>query len=277
MVLFLCLLMIQPDQAMEGARTGLLLWYQVVLPAQLPFMVGVKLLFRVCSFRRIPAVILNFLMGLVSGYPVGTMTAVQLYQQGRISRCSLTPLAAACNMAGPLFVIGTVGSGLLGNVRWGYWLLLVHWLSAGIMTAVAARRNSGAGHDSRGQEACGRESIGRLMGDAVGEAAELMLKVGGFIVIFSVMRQWLSGGIGALLEMTGGVAWLAAQSWDPMWILTGVSFLINFSGVCILMQSLSAADQAPVSTGGYIGLKLLQGLLAAVLMLGICQFLNLQR
>ena len=275
-VLFLCLLFCQPQKAMDGARDGLLLWYQVVLPSQMPFVMGVKLLLKLSSFRQIPAVLFNFLIGLISGYPVGTMTTGHLYKQGQISKKNLTPLAAFTNMAGPLFVVGTVGGGLLGNVKWGYYLLAVHWISAAVLVMFPALRERHAQRERlAGAVALERSSIGRMMGDAVGETAELMLKVGGFIMLFSVLRQWISGPLGAMLEMTGGIRWIIQQNWEVKWILVCCSFLINFSGVCILMQSLGTVEEVPVSTMGFWGCKLLQGTLAAGIMLGFCQFLRM--
>ncbi len=275
-ILFLCLLFCQPQKGMDGVREGLLLWYNVVLPSQLPFIMGVRLLLKTALVKKMPPSLMGFVFGLTAGYPAGSMTTAQLYKQGCISRKNLTPLAAFSNMAGPLFVVGTVGIGLLGSARWGYILLVVHWISAAAFAIFPALRESRA---QRGRSpdiaAFQKVPIGRLMGDAVGETAELMLKVGGFIVLFSVLRQWVGGVAGALMEMSGGVQWLSRQNWGLKWKLAGCSFLINFSGVCIILQSLGAVGDAPVSAEGFIGYKLLQGVVATGIMLGICQFLRM--
>ncbi len=275
-VLFLCLLFCQPQKGMEGAQEGLMLWYNVVLPSQLPFIMGVRLLLKTAPLKKMPPGLFGFILGLIAGYPVGSMTTAQLYKQGRIGSENLTPLAAFSNMAGPLFVVGTVGVGLLGSARWGYCLLMVHWISAAMFVAFPALRESRAQRGRMTEIATvQKESIGRMMGDAVGETAELMLKVGGFIVLFSVLRRWVGDTVGALLEMTGGIRWIAGQDMNLGWKLVGCSFLINFSGICILLQSLEVAGDVPVSTLGFIGCKLLQGVAAAGIMFVICQFLRM--
>lgn len=275
-VLFLCLLFVQPERAMSGAREGLLLWYSVVLPAQLPFVVGVRLLFKIASLNKMPVLASNFLLGLVSGFPVGAMTAGEFYKQGRIDRQNLTAAAAFSNMAGPLFVVGTVGTGILKNSLWGYCLLLVQWASALLLIIFPAWRER---HAERARtlkaDVLTRCSVGQSMEEAVGEAAELMLKVGGFVVLFSVLRQWMGGPVGAMLELTGGIRWLAQQEISMKWILAGCSFLINFSGICVIMQSLGANAGVPISGLGFVGCKLLQGLIGMGIMLGICQFLRM--
>lgn len=271
-VLFLCLLVYQPEKAMEGAKMGLLLWYQVVLPAQLPFVLGVKLLFKSCSFGKIPASLLCLLTGMISGYPVGALSTAQLYRQGHISKQNLTRLAAASNMAGPLFVIGTVGTGLLNNVRYGYYLLVVHWMSALSMAAFPAWRERRARRERRTAAAAFQSStIVDRLGETVSESAELMLKVGIYIVLFSVIRQWVGGPMGALLEITGGIGWIAKKE-NIMLVLTGSSFLINYSGGCVLLQSLGAMGDAPVSPMGFLAYKAFQGFLGAGLMVVFCQF-----
>ena len=90
-----------PEQAMEGAKNGLALCFNVIVPSLFPFFVLSSLvvdlglaaylgralegimrpLFRVsgsCS----AAVVLGF----IGGYPVGARTALQLYQQGLCSK-----------------------------------------------------------------------------------------------------------------------------------------------------------------------------------------------
>jgi hypothetical protein len=178
-----------------------------------------------------------------------------LYQQGRISKRNLTGLAAAANMAGPLFVIGTVGTGLLHNTRYGYYLLAIHWVSAFIMGAVPAWREGRAQRERKTADFVFlKGSIMGRIGETVSETAELMLKVCVYIVLFSVVRQWIDGPLGALLEVTGGIEWVTGKA-DIVMVLVGCSFLINFSGGCVLMQSLGAMEGTPVSVMAFIYIK----------------------
>lgn len=260
---------------MLGAQKGLLLWYQVVLPSQFPFVAGVSLLLQLQSFSRLPPALVCFTSGLISGYPVGAMTAGKLCENGSLSPQKVTALAAFSNMAGPLFVVGTVGVGLLENSSWGYLLLLVHWVSAASLLLFSAPRKMAAGRERMAQPAAlKRKPIGQMLGDAVGDTAELMLKVGGFITLFSVILQWTPGYAGCLLEMTNGLKLIAGTDLMLRWKLVLCSFLIGFSGVCVLLQSLTAVGRAPVRPGLFLGCKLAQGIWAAVLMWGFCQILG---
>lgn len=275
-VLFLCLLLGNPARAAEGVRQGLILWYQAVLPIQLPFAAGICMLMQLTEGGWMPVRMQAWLIGQLAGYPMGALAVGQLYQSGRLKMEGLTRTAAACNMAGPLFVVGTVGSCLLGDVRWGYVLLAVHWICAGAIACLGAARRKTATdgiHPQRSRKS--GEPLGTVMGSAVSEAAQLMLKVGGFIALFSVILQWVPQEMGIVLEMTNGIDWICAQPWPLKWKLTGCSFAINFSGLCIILQSLAAGKEAPMRSGSFFAWKLLQGVAAAVLMWGICQFLGM--
>lgn len=290
-LLFLCLLFFQPDKGIAGAKEGLLLWYNAILPAQLPFVIGVRLFMKSLSFDKISPILFNFASGLIAGYPVGSMTTAQLYRQGCITKENITALAAFSNMAGPLFVLGTIGTVLFQNRCYGYILLANHWLTAAILFCSVMFRERKIGVRSvkgdsvskkqtlsrkyNESESVKKQAFGNLIGDAVGEASLLMLKIAGFIVLFSVLKQWSGGAIGALLELSGGVRWMIGQDIGVRWKLVGCSFLINFSGGCVILQSLGTMEECPISALGFVGWKVVQGILAAGIMLVICQFLFL--
>ena len=289
--LFLCLQILQPEKAVAGTKEGLLLWYNAVLPAQLPFVMGVQVLMKSFGFHKISPILINFILGMIAGYPMGSMTTAQLYRNGRVSKKNLTALAAFSNMAGPLFVLGTIGVILLENIYYGYLLLVVQWTSAVLLSvrvifkektmqfrnkeiAAELAKQSLSKQDSK-NEILEKHKIGNLLGDAMGETAQLMLKIAGFIVLFSVLKQWVGGAGGALMEMSSGIRWIVEQNIGIQWKLVGCSFLINFSGFCVILQSLGVMEGSPVSALEFMGRKLLQGFLAAGIMLVICQFLNL--
>ena len=128
-----------------------------------------------------------------------------------------------------------------------------------------------------------KSSAMKDMAGAVAESAEILLKVGGFLMLFGIVRKWTSmgwfgdnlGGIGVLLEVTGGVKNIVQQNWDRKWILAGCSALLNFSGFCVILQSMGTMEKVPVSFTRFLLCKTLQGVLAGGITLGICQILQM--
>ncbi len=56
-----------------------------------------------------------FIMGIISGYPVGAKIVTEFRKNGDCSRAEAERLLAFTNNSGPLFIIGTVGISMFGN------------------------------------------------------------------------------------------------------------------------------------------------------------------
>ena len=71
-----------------------------------------------------------FILGIVSGYPLGAVTAGQLYESNYLTKTEAERLCAFCNNSGPLFIIGSVGAAIYGNAGIGIMLYLFHILAS---------------------------------------------------------------------------------------------------------------------------------------------------
>jgi sporulation integral membrane protein YlbJ len=80
--------------------------------------------------------------GLTSGYPLGAKTVAELRADGQLTQPEAQRLAGFCNNAGPLFLLGAVGSGMYGNKAAGYCLWVSNILSALVM-GLALRNYNG--------------------------------------------------------------------------------------------------------------------------------------
>ena len=209
-----------PTTSLTAAREGLLLWFNNVLPALLPFVIATNILIGI-GFVRFVGTLLEPLMlplfgvpgsggfafaaGAASGYPVGAKMVAQLRQSGELTRTEAQRLMAFCNNAGPLFLLGAVGVGMFRSVQAGYFLMLCHYGGA-LLTGLAFKyykptqmRRVNPVHrigiralqnmaDAR--RADGRP-FGLVMADSVKNAMETMLLIGGFIVFFCVVAAVL--------------------------------------------------------------------------------------
>lgn len=70
-----------------------------------------------------------FLMGIISGYPTGAKIVSNLKEKKICNTEECERLIAFTNNSGPLFIVGTVGSGLFGNSKIGFLLLFTHILA----------------------------------------------------------------------------------------------------------------------------------------------------
>ena len=129
-VLILIFLLMHPAQSFEGAKSGLLLWFNVVLPTLLPFMLCSSLL---VAWGGVPLITRPFsplfkllhlsdggsyalMAGLLCGYPMGAKTTADFLREGKITANEGKRLLAIAGCPSPMFVAGYVRSHLDGTV-----------------------------------------------------------------------------------------------------------------------------------------------------------------
>ena len=72
-----------------------------------------------------------FIMGLISGYPVGAKIACEFRKQNICPKTECERLLSFTNNSGPLFIVGTVGISMFEIQQLVfYYLLLIFWLAS---------------------------------------------------------------------------------------------------------------------------------------------------
>lgn len=108
---------------LEASKEGLTLWVTSVVPALLPFFIACELLshttivdFLGKYLSKIMRPLFNvpgegafpFIMGIISGYPVGAKIVTNFRKEGICTKEECERLLTFTNNSGPLFIIGTV-------------------------------------------------------------------------------------------------------------------------------------------------------------------------
>lgn len=272
---------------------------QVLLPSLFPFFVLSSMLVSSGVVQRLSPVLEKpfrrlfglpgcfsaaLFLGAVGGYPVGARTAAGLYQQGLCNRESAERALRFCNNAGPAFLIGVVGSGLLDNPRIGVQLYGIHLLSA-LSIGLFYRNPKGiVKSDSYTAKAKGKRDGFALFLQAVTDSLSVFWNVCAFVLIFAVIScllqqlplvsalQRLPGGgllwyglLSGTLELTSGASCLAHAGLPSSLLLPALSFLCGWGGFSVHFQTISIVQEAGLSCRQYLKGKLLQGLVAALL------------
>lgn len=145
--------MFYPKEAMEAAKSGLTLCYNVIIPSLFPFFVLSSLVVELGLagylgrmlegimrplFNVSGACASAFALGFIGGYPVGAKTAINLYEKGMCTKTEAERLLSFCNNSGPAFILGVVGAGIFSSSRVGLLLYLAH-ITASICVGILFR------------------------------------------------------------------------------------------------------------------------------------------
>ncbi|UQZ36528.1 nucleoside recognition protein [Paenibacillus sp. PK3_47] len=213
-----------PESSFAASLQGLKLWWTLVFPALLPFLIlsemltasglvhglGVLLAPLMSKVFRLPGIGgWTLALGMSAGFPSGANGVMQLHKQGSISDNEAGRLAALAHFASPVSLLIVVGTAFLHSPAAGYALLAIHWFSgllAGCTSALIRRKPAdshapdaaaGARHTklplfkrilktaAEAREQDGR-SFGRLLGESVSSAVQSLMLVGGYMIMFAV-------------------------------------------------------------------------------------------
>lgn len=314
-ILFTISLILFSSSNLSAAKSGLVLWVNSVVPSLFPFFVATELL----SYTNVISVLgsyLNFIMrplfnvpgegsfpfimGIISGYPTGAKIVSKFKNDGICTDIEAERLIAFTNNSGPLFIIGTVGISLFGNVEIGILLIITHilaCLTVGFIFRFWKYKSSiNISHKkniySNKKSNANFTSLGKIMGASITSATRTVMLIGGFVVLFSVIisiinssgilnlfckiitpllellkinPDFSSGLISGIIELTNGVS--IVSSIPEKAISTNIiicAFLLGFGGISVILQVFSIISEANISIKPYIIGKFLQGIFAAL-------------
>ena len=310
----LCLLIFSKSN-LPAVKSGLTLWATSVVPSLFPFFVSTELLMHT-RIVNILGRLLNkymkplfnirgegafaFIMGIISGYPVGAKIASNFRKNNICSKEECERLLSFTNNSGPLFIIGTVGILMFGSTTIGILLFITHIL-AGISVGIIFRfwkKNSNSNYSNTNShlrtenKTVSFSNLGEVLAESITSSISTILLIGGFVVIFSSVISILksSGIINILstclsplfnilhidtsfirpflcgiLEITNGINSISQIACKKLSInIIFTAFLLGFGGISVLLQVLSITSKTDLSIKPYIYGKLIQGILAAV-------------
>ncbi len=275
-------MIISPTSAINGAENALRLCADKVIPSLFPFIFCSNMFIslgiaRIASRTLSPltqrlfgisgAGSLAIVLGVTSGYPIGAVCAASLYQSGECTKTEASRLLAFCNNSGPMFVIGSIGIGMLQNYRIGVFLYLIHLFSALICGIIFKGWGNSENKNTLPPAFEDAEIKNAVpdMGTAIEKSVDTMLIICGFIIIFSVFTSVIPDCsakkyIYSFLEVTGGLNLLFEN--PNTLTLPLASFFLALSGLSVFAQVCSVVMPCGLSPKPYLAGKLLQGMVA---------------
>ena len=328
LISFTICLVIFSNTNLSAAKNGLILWSNSIVPSLFPFFVATELLSHT-NFTYYLGKVLNrfmkpifnirgegsfaFIMGIISGYPIGAKIAANFRQNKICSKEECERLLSFTNNSGPLFIIGSVGILMYRNTSIGILLFITHFiasLSVGFIFRFWKSNSNQANitansHYWHNQKIPNPSDLGEILSESIISSIKSILLIGGFVVIFSsiiailhssgiipflnlilnpisnilnIDSKFIDGFLTGCLEITNGINIIANIPFKKLSInIIITSFLLGFGGISILLQVFSIISKSDLSIKPYIYGKLLHGILSAFytyLFINIFPFFN---
>lgn len=297
-VLFLSLILCFPASSYNGAKKGLLLWFNTVLPTLLPFIIISNLIIRLQITKPLSKLLHPFfhalfgvskggcypiLIGFLSGIPVGAKSIADLVDNGTIQKQEGQYLLSFCNNASPMFIMSFIAIASLKQPNIRIHLLGIIYISA-ILSAIiyfrfmpknkqelnlvlTASEYNKAVNDSKFDIT--------LLDLSIMDAFEVITKVGGYIILFSIPAQIILN-LGSkdsilkliiigLCEITTGINQISLTNLDLSIKIVLITVLTAFGGLSGLAQTKSVISNTRLSIGTYFFVKLINMVITLVI------------
>ena len=274
------------------------LFLNAVFPSLFPFLIVSELISHTfvislisSKFEKIMPAVFNvsaigaypFVMGLISGYPVGAKIVANLRAENKITRSDGDKLLIFTNNAGPLFIVGSIGTSIYLNSSIGFLLYIVHFISC-IVTGIAfghLYKLNYRDYAPTSSKELEFSTLGEIVGDTIKKAFHTLSIVCGFVILFSLIismlqvsgilsfigNTWTEYVIFGILEITSGIKLISTISDTvlPLQIIV-TSFLLGFGGFSVLLQVWSVISKTDLSIKPYILGKIFNGIISAMIM-----------
>lgn len=287
-LLFILFILIYPADCAKAAAGGLVLWYENILPALLPFSIFSNILIQSGylddmlyvarpALNRLffchPQAAYPIVAGFLFGFPIGSKTTADMLREGKLEKKEADILCAMCNNISPAFVSGYILASSLGvyHMTWiTYAVLYLPPLICGLF--LLKRQKAKKWHTAPPV----RSNLNFQVIDAgIMNGFETLLKLGGYVMLFSLLTQMcvhIAGkeeftliALTGVTEVTNGIHNIAQSSLPFQCKYPIMMAVTAFGGLSGLAQTASMIKGSGISMRFYIKFRLVQTLISAAL------------
>lgn len=285
-----------PQTVFTGASYGLVLWFRHVLPTLLPYMILINVLICTPALHWICRITSTFLCpllgtsyygtfavltGFLCGYPMGAKTTSDLLNVNKISRSEASYLLSFCNNTSPAFILSYVVAQNMKerNLCIPFFLILtftplmlsfIFRLFYRLPESSCSFPQVTPGSFSNPSESISNSFLDRCILNAF----ESVTKVGGYMMMFSVLIQLLASVLPntifslllySSLEISTGIRLLFSSALYTTEKIILCAFLTSFGGWCCIAQTYSMISGSQLPILPYITAKLVTALVTSLL------------
>lgn len=284
-IIIFIFLLVSPANAVASARSGLMLWFKVLLPTLLPFMIISKLLIEVDAVSCLTFVFASFfqkflklsksgtfvvMTGFLCGYPMGAKLISELYSHKQLSYEESCYLLTFCNNLSPMFISSFLTVSCFDAPELLPYVILIIYgtpmIYSLLIQPLFRRRLTMEDIQLLPPSPC-RKLDFEIVDTAIMDSFTQITKLGGYVILFSIISgMFLSLSLPApllalltgVIEITTGINYITVQGF-PL----GVRFFFSiplcvFGGLSGLMQTYSMIKDSSLPFGPYFISKLVQ-------------------
>lgn len=271
LIITMLILVVNPKTALDGAVSGLSLWFDVILPTLLPYMIISYLIQNVYGSSIQNPLCYIITIGLTCGFPMGAYATTSMYSSRKINRIQAYLLLMCCNISSPAFVISyiTMSSLKLSNIS--PCILLINYIPTLLIIIYLIINNKSLNHETKNSLPPSKPLNFETLDEAITTSISNVLKLCGYIIIFSILAQFIAQThianpylkciIIGVTEITTGINYAVNSGLCLEQMVPIVLFINAFGGLSCIFQSATFIRNTDLDIKKYMYSKILLALL----------------
>lgn len=298
-LLLFILMLIFPDLTKTGASTGLILWFNTILPTLLPYMIISSVISYYNAFDIVSKILYpitgkifcisqnaNYclVIGFLCGFPMGSKVIADMLKADKISLNEASYLLSFCNNLSPAFLMNYVTPAILlncykieTNIMHIFYFII---FSAPILVSFIYRAIEK--YNFNPQIICHKianktitHKSSNFLDQCILSSFDNIFKIGGYIIMFTIFSTWIlnlpfinsDAGflLSSLFEITSGLFSLKHTGFPSDIGILFVLMMCSFGGICSIAQTNSMISDTELKITSYIKYKLITAFISFIL------------
>lgn len=300
-IIFLLLVLLSiisnPKETIDSVLFGVNIWMYNVFPSLFPFFILSDLLVNYGFIELISELFKKVMKifhlsgnacfplfgSLISGFPSGAKYTKQLLDKNLITEDEANHLITFTHYSNPLFIIGTIGSVLLGDVKLGYIILTAHVLGNLIVGFIFRKKEKIIIEKTSVKKAItsmnkkrisNKNNFITILSNSIYNTIDILLLLLGTIIIFLVFSNMINHlrfndknllFIKGILEMTQGVKLVAISNISLLYKVILITLFISFGGLSVHLQVSSIINESKIKYKNFLIARICHSFISIVL------------
>lgn len=278
-----------PNITVNAAANGLVLWFERVLPALLPFAILSNIIISADILPALTAKILPFIRflmpvsshgafvlfsGFLFGFPMGSKNCAELLKQNKLTTHEATALFIITNNISPVFIQSYILEQELHLDGYFGISLLILYLPPLVLGRYLLKSGNTKGIDTQKKSASRSKINFQIVDAGIMNGFETLTKIGGYIMIFSILASCFSMlplpealklcCIG-FTELTNGIHTLSSSTLPQNYQYILAMVFTSFGGFSGIAQTSAMIKDTRLPMGKYIFWKVVLCIITGIL------------
>lgn len=286
-LLFSCL--IYKTLVFNTISYSLNIWVNTLIPSMFPFFVIADILINYGITNYIPNFITNilckffnisktcasiFLLSLISGFPSSARNIKNYYKKGFLSLEEANHILLFTHFSNPMFILSTVAVFFLNNAKYGYVILLAHYLGNFII-GILIRNKSTIDNKNYTKEKYICQNFSKVLINSIKSSIDTLLLILGTLTSFLIVSSFVieffnfplyAGAIlKGILEITMGLKSLSLLNISDIYKVVISTMFISFGGLSVHLQVISQIVDTDIKYIKFFVVRIYHAIISGIL------------